>query len=167
MVGRLTNDTVQLQQLLGLNMIVVLVGFFNIVGCIALSFAFGWRLALVNLAFSFPFCILAGFFRLRFERKFEEMYANVFAESSKFAAESISNYRTVISLTMEQSISEKYDILLQQHARAAFYQSLYSTFSIAFGDSIALATQALLSWYHFPLLTANCHLHLLLTSHSH
>ncbi|PNP48839.1 hypothetical protein THARTR1_10284 [Trichoderma harzianum] len=146
LVGRLTNDTVQLQQLLGLNMIVVLVGFFNVVGCIALSFAFGWRLALVNLAFSFPLCILAGFFRLRFERKLEEMYANVFAESSKFAAESISNYRTVISLTMEQAITERYDVLLQQHARTAFYQSLYSTFTIAFGDSIALATQALLSW---------------------
>jgi hypothetical protein len=94
------------------------------------------------------------------------MYANIFAESSKFAAESISNYRTVISLTMEQSICEKYDTLLQQHAREAFRQSLYSTFSIAFGDSIALATQALLSWYLFLPLTTNCHLYLLLISNS-
>jgi ATP-binding cassette, subfamily B (MDR/TAP), member 1 len=146
MVGQLTNDPVQLQQIMGLNMAIVLTGFFSIVGCTVISFVFGWRLALVNISFTIPLSIFAGFFRLQFEQTFEEMYAKVFAESSKFAAESIDNFRTVVSLTLDDFICQKYDMLLRGHTRAAFRRALYSSIFLAMSDSVPVATQALIFW---------------------
>lgn len=76
----------------------------------------------------------------------------VFAESSKFAAESIGAFRTVTSLTLEEMICTRYDILLQGHVKKAFQKSKYSTLVFAASDSIALPCMALAFWYGGGLL---------------
>ena len=85
----MANDPTQLQQLLGINMAFVFISVFNVVGCIAMSFYFGWKLTLVTVCSSVPIILAAGFFRLRYEMQFEKMNFEVFAESAKFATESI------------------------------------------------------------------------------
>jgi ATP-binding cassette subfamily B (MDR/TAP) protein 1 len=92
-----------------------LIALFNMIGCMAISFAFGWKLTIVTFFGAVPFIISANFLRIRFELQFEKMNAEVFAESSQFAAEAISASRTVYSLTLEDMICQRYAGLLKGH----------------------------------------------------
>ena len=47
LTSQLSTDSKQLQELLGPNLAFPLIAVFNVVGSIAISFAFGWKLALV------------------------------------------------------------------------------------------------------------------------
>lgn len=87
LTSRLSTDPTQLQELLGANMAFPLIAVFNVLGCIAISFAFGWKLTLVAMFSALPVIVLAGFMRVRFEIQFEKLNAAVFAESSQFASE--------------------------------------------------------------------------------
>lgn len=100
-----------------------------------------------------PIGLVAGYFRLRYELEFEKLNAAVFAESSQFAAESISAFRTVASLTLEGTISARYDQLLNGHVGQAFSKARWSTFIFAFSDSVSLACQALVFWYGARLMS--------------
>lgn len=87
LTSRLSTDPTQLQELLGANMAFPLIAVFNVLGCIAISFAFGWKLTLVTVFSALPVIVSAGFMRVRFEIQFEKLNAAVFAESSQFASE--------------------------------------------------------------------------------
>lgn len=89
----------------------------------------------------------AAFLRLRFEVQFEQMNQAVFAESSKFAAESIGAFRTVTSLTLENTICRRYEVLLADHVQKAFNKSRYSALVFSASDSIGLLCMALTFWY--------------------
>ena len=93
LTARVGGDPKQLEELLGINMAMVYTSVFTLIGCLAISFAFGWKLALVATCVTVPIGMIGGFFRLKYELEFEKMYAAVFAESSKWAAESIGAFR--------------------------------------------------------------------------
>jgi hypothetical protein len=93
------------------------------------------------------------FFRVRYEIQFEEMNQEVFAESSKFAAEAIGAFRTVASLTLEEIICRRYEVLLQGHVKRAFDKAKFSTVVFAFSDSIALLCMALTFYCKYLLLS--------------
>lgn len=143
----MASDPTQLQQLLGINMAIVLISIFNVVGCIAISFYFGWKLTLLTVLTSMPIILAAGFFRIRYETQFEKMNFEVFAESSKFATESIGAFRTVSALTLEPEIIGRYETLLQNHINHAFDKAKLSTLIFAMSDSIALLCMAFVLWY--------------------
>lgn len=75
------------------------------------------------------------------------MNQEVFAESSKFAAESIGAFRTVTSLTLEDMICRRYEALLADHVKKAFNKARFSTAVFSFSDSIGLLCMALTFWY--------------------
>ncbi|CAK7219952.1 hypothetical protein SCUCBS95973_003990 [Sporothrix curviconia] len=145
--GTLTNhvggDPKQLRQLLGSNMSMAAVSVFTIVGALIISFVFGWKLALLAFAVVVPLVLVSGFYRMRYEIEFESMNAAVFAESSKWAAESIDAFRTVTALTLEEVICKRYEILLDGHIHDAFKKARFSTLIFALSNSISLACQAL------------------------
>ncbi|OAA54731.1 ABC transporter transmembrane region [Niveomyces insectorum RCEF 264] len=149
--GTLTNrvggDPRQLRELLGSNMAMVLTAVFTIVGALSVSFAFGWKLALLSFGVTVPLMLGSGFYRTRYEIEFESMNAAVFAESSKWAAESIDAFRTVSALTLEEVICERYEALLYNHVRSAFMKARFRMILFAFSNSISLACQALIFWY--------------------
>ncbi|KAI1248780.1 hypothetical protein MGN70_009981 [Eutypa lata] len=147
LTARVGSDPKQLEELLGMNMAMVYTSFFTLIGSLAIAFAFGWKLALVATAVTAPIGLVAGYFRLSYELEFEKLYAVVFAESSQFAAESISAFRTVTSLTLEDTICTRYDHLLNGHVGKAFKKARWSTFIFAFSDSVSFACQALIFWY--------------------
>ena len=146
LTARVANDPTQLQQLLGINMAMVYISVFNVLGCIIIAFCFGWKLTLLTVLVAMPIILTAYFFRIRFEIQFEKMNEAVFTESSKFAAESISAFRTVTSLTLEDMICRRYEILLQQHVRNAFLKARLSTLGFAASDSVSLLCVALTFW---------------------
>lgn len=93
-----------------------------------------------------PIILAAGFFRFRFEIDFEKTNCEVFAESSKFATESIGAFRTVTSLTLEDEISGRYQKLLQGHIQNAFRRVGLSTFAFALSDSVSFLCMAFILW---------------------
>lgn len=129
-----------------------LLRFFTLIGCLAIAFAFGWKLALVATCVTMPIGLSTGYLRLRYELDFEKMYAEVFAQSSKFAAEAIAASRTVSSLTLEDTICDRYQGLLDHHVVEAYKQARWKTLVFALSDSVGLACQALIFWYGGTLL---------------
>lgn len=88
----------------------------------------------------------ASFVRVQFELQFEKLNAEVFAESSQFAAEAFSAFRTVTALTLEDMICARYATLLQGHVDKAFKKARFTTLVFALSDSIALLCMALTFW---------------------
>lgn len=132
----------------------LLIACLNLIGCSIMGFVFGWKLTLVTLFVVCPLVIFAGYFRVRYELQFEALNQAVFADSSKFAAESISAFRTVTALTLEDMICDRYNGLLQGHVKAAFDKAKWSTLLFAASDSITLPCMALIFWYGGKLLTS-------------
>ncbi|KAL1843116.1 hypothetical protein VTJ49DRAFT_3063 [Mycothermus thermophilus] len=147
LTAQLATDPTQLQELVGTNMAFVVISLLNVVGCLALAFYFGWKLTLVTLVSSMPLIMAAAFFRVRYEARFETMNNAVFAESARFATEAIGAFRTVSALTLEESIVERYDTLLREHVRKAFWKSGWATLVFAAADSVALVCMAFVIWY--------------------
>jgi ATP-binding cassette, subfamily B (MDR/TAP), member 1 len=126
-----------------------------LIGALAIAFAFGWKLALVATTVTVPIGLLAGYFRFKYELEFEKMNNAVFAESSQFAAESIGAFRTVTSLTLEDTITDRYARLLEGHVGEAFRKATWRTLIFAFSDSVNLAVQSLIFWYGGSLLASH------------
>lgn len=146
LTSQLSTDPSQLQELVGPNMCFPLIALFNVTGCIAISFAFGWKLTLVTMFSALPLIFIAGFVRIRYEVQFEKLNAMVFAESSQFAAEAIGAFRTVTSLTLEDTITDRYASLLQGHVKNAFKKARLATLIFSASDSIDLLCMALCYW---------------------
>jgi len=126
---------------------------FNVVGCIAISFYFSWRLSVVVVFSSTPVMIAAGFLRVRYERKFEKKTWTVFTESSKFAIESVGAFRTVSALGMENFIAGRYEKLLKEHVENAWKSSIWTAGIFSFSDSVSLLCMAFALWYGGRLLS--------------
>ncbi|UKZ61367.1 uncharacterized protein TrAtP1_002633 [Trichoderma atroviride] len=152
LISRISGDTVQLEDLMGLNMGFVYTAIFSLIGCITIAFVYGWKLTLVALVAALPITFTAGLIRLRWEVQFDEMQEKVFAESSQFAAEAFGAIRTVSSLTLEDMICQKYSELLEEHIKRASRKARMSTLVISLSDSINLLCMALTFWYGGHLL---------------
>ncbi|TPX08939.1 uncharacterized protein E0L32_009643 [Thyridium curvatum] len=147
LTSRVGGDPKQLEELLGINMTMVLTAIFQIIGSLIISFIYGWKLALVALCVTVPMGLGSGYWRVKYELEFDQMNAAVFAESSKWAAESIGAFRTVTALTLEDFISTRYNVLLAGHLSTALRSARFKTLVFALADSISLACQALIFWY--------------------
>ncbi|KAI1311404.1 multidrug resistance protein [Xylaria venustula] len=155
LTARVGGDPKQLEELLGINMALVYTSFFTLIGALAIAYAFGWKLALVATTVTAPIGLTAGYFRFRYELEFEKLNNAVFAESSQFAAEAISAFRTVSSLTLEDTINNRYEGLLRGHVGEAFRKATWRTLIFAFSDSVGLAVQSLIFWYGGTLLASH------------
>ncbi|KAK7432704.1 ABC transporter bea3 [Neonectria magnoliae] len=152
MTSRIAQDPKQLEELMGMNMASVWIACFNLSGCISIAFAFAWKLALVACCVVLPIILFSTYWRFKYEMSFEKMNNEVFAESSKFASESIGAFRTVTSLTLEGSICKRYEKLLKEHVVTAYKKARWVSFLFAFSDSAGMACQALNFYYGGRLL---------------
>lgn len=154
MTSRIAQDPKQLEELMGVNMASVFIAIFNVTGSIAIAFAFAWKLALVACCVVLPIMLISTYWRFKYEMDFEKMNNEVFAESSKFASESIGAYRTVTALTLEDSITDRYDTLLRGHVVTAYKKARWVSLIFGFSDSVSMACQAL-NFYYGGRLLAN------------
>ncbi|KAF2015176.1 ABC multidrug transporter-like protein [Aaosphaeria arxii CBS 175.79] len=152
LTARIATDPAQLQQLLGINMAMVMISLFSLVGCITIAAIFHWKFALVVIASSMPIILAGGWYRVRHEVKFESRNNDVFAESARFATEAIGAMRTVTSLTLERVICEKYKALLDDHVAKSKKEARLSCLVFAASDSSVLLCMAFALWYGGTLL---------------
>ncbi|KAL4904152.1 hypothetical protein BDW74DRAFT_32483 [Aspergillus multicolor] len=154
LTSALSSSTKQIQEIFGPNGVFPLVSIFVIIGCVAISFSFGWKLAAVAFFAALPFILLAAYLRIRYETQFEGMNAKVYAESSAFAAEAIKAFRTVSACTMEGFILERYQSLLAEQREKALRKAWYACAVFAFSDSVDFCAMALTFWYGGQLLAS-------------
>jgi ATP-binding cassette subfamily B (MDR/TAP) protein 1 len=147
LTSRLSTDSTQLQQLLGTEMGMAIIAILSIVGSVIIAFVFGWKLSLVGVLAVMPVVLVAGYYRVHLEADFERLNSLVFATSSQFGSEAIGGFRTVTSLTMEDSITDRFDLLLKTHVKKAYSKAKLSTLVFAFSDSADFLCQALVFWY--------------------
>ncbi|KAK2038158.1 lipid A export ATP-binding/permease msbA [Colletotrichum somersetense] len=147
LTARVASDPKQIEELFGVNLATVYSSVFGLFGALALAFAFSWKLAVVAFCVTIPLGFAASYFRFRSELDFAKMDAEVFAESSRWASESIGAFRTVSALTLENVITSRYATLLSDHVTKAYVKARFSTIIFALGDSMNLACQALIFWY--------------------
>ena len=152
MTSRIGQDPKQLEELMGMNMAAVFIALFNLAGSIAIAFSFAWKLALVACCVVLPIMLFSTYWRFKYEMDFEKMNNEVFAESSKFASESIGAFRTVTALTLEDSICARYEKLLRDHVMTAYKKARWVSLIFGFSDSAAMACQALNFYYGGRLL---------------
>ncbi|KAF5022199.1 hypothetical protein F66182_5786 [Fusarium sp. NRRL 66182] len=152
MTARSSGDPRQLEELLGSNMASVYISLWTLTGTIAIAFAFAWKLALVGLCVAVPILLGSGYWRLRYEIRFEEMNNAVFADSSKFASEAIGAFRTVASLTLEGTICDRFHALSSSQIMDAYNKSRWVSLLFAFSDSATIGCQALVLYYGGRLL---------------
>ena len=147
LTARVSNDPTQVQEILGPNLALPLIGFWNMIACTVISFVFGWKLSLVSFCAALPVILAAAYMRMRYDLQFESYNAKVFAESSDFAAEAIGAFRTVAALTMEDRVSSRYQVLLKDHIDRALKKARHAVLVFALSDSIQLLCMALCLWY--------------------
>jgi ABC-type multidrug transport system fused ATPase/permease subunit len=152
MTSRASGDPQQLEELMGANMATVYIAIFSVSGAIAIAFAFGWKLALVACCVVMPISLVTSFWRFRYEIQFEKMNNEVFAESSKFASESIGAFRTVTALTLEGPICNRFEKLCHGHVISAYKKARWVSLFFGFSDSVTMACQALIFFYGGRLL---------------
>ncbi|KAK8073182.1 multidrug resistance [Apiospora phragmitis] len=152
LTGRIASDAKQMEELLGLNLVLFLSGVFTVAGCLAISLVLGWELALVGTFVTMPVMLASGLWKLRQEVKFDQLNAAVFMESAQFATEAVGAIRTVAAFNMEASVIERYRVLLDDHVRAALRKALANSLVFGFTDSASLGCQALIFWYGGRLL---------------
>lgn len=70
----------------------------------------------------------------------------VFAETAQFGTEVITAFRTVTALTIEDSITNRFETLLQEHFQKAIRKARLLTIVFAFSDSAEMLSQALIFW---------------------
>jgi ABC-type multidrug transport system fused ATPase/permease subunit len=126
----------------------------NLVGSVIIAFVYGWKLSLVGLFCCMPPILASGYLRFRIELQFEKMTASIFADSSQFATEAVGAFRTVLSLIMEDTITDRYSSLLEGHVKKAYGSAKFGTIVFAASDSVDLACVALTFWYGGTLLAA-------------
>lgn len=151
-MSRLSTHPKNLGEIVGLNGSFPLISIFNVVSCVIVSFYFGWKLTLVVVFAAMPVLLACQFIKIRNEFYYDQMNAKVFEGSSSFATEAIGAFRTVSSLTMEDTIIEKYSRLLSEQVAASTKRATYAMFINAFCDSAELAAMALTFWYGGRLL---------------
>ncbi|KAF4341222.1 multidrug resistance [Fusarium beomiforme] len=152
MAARSAEDPRQLEELLGSNMASVFIALWTLMGTIAIALAFAWKLALVSLCVVVPILLGAGYWRMRYEIKFEEMNNAVFVGSSKFASEAIGAFRTVASFTLEGAICDQFRTLNSNHVTDAFKKARWVSLLYAFSDSATIGCQAIVLYYGGRLL---------------
>lgn len=152
LVSRVRDDPLKLEEMMGTNIAQVCIAVGNIIGGVVMALAYSWKLALVSLGAVMPVCIFSGYVRFRYELLFEKLNDEVFAESSQFASEALGAFRTVASLSLEESILDRFERLCHGHVIVAYNKARWVSVVLGFSDSVTLACKALILSYGGRLL---------------
>lgn len=135
-----------LLELLGFNLMLILVNIVNVVSSSILALIVGWRLGLAVVFGALPPVIFCGYLRIRLEFKLEEDTKKRFSSSAALASEAVSSIRTVSSLALERHILDEYQDRLHGVARRSMKALIWTMFWYSLTQSISFLAMALGFW---------------------
>ncbi|KAF1315606.1 Multidrug resistance protein abc superfamily, partial [Globisporangium splendens] len=127
---------------------------FTFIAAVVISFSTGsWLLTLIMLAV-FPLLIIGHFVHMK-ELHGPGGLSDELAEVGAHASEALSNIRTVASLGLEKSISDKFSALLEAPLKSGRREAQLNGFAVGFASFILFATYSLVFWYGGVLVDKN------------
>ncbi|KAF2101316.1 P-loop containing nucleoside triphosphate hydrolase protein [Rhizodiscina lignyota] len=147
LVSNISMKPQSLQELLGINVTLILIGTINVVSSCIFAIAVGWKLGLVVVFGALPPIIFCGSLRFRLEFKLDDDIDLRFADSTALASEAVAAIRTVASLTLEPYILDRYRTQLQSIDQESFKSLVWTMFWYALTQSVSFLGMALGFWY--------------------
>ena len=144
--SRLSSYPNNLLELLGFNLMLILVSTVNVISSSILALIVGWKLGLVVVFGALPPLIFCGYLRIRLEVKLEEATSSRFASSASLAAEAVAAIRTVSSLALEKHILHQYQRRLQNVATTSITALFTNMMWYSLTQSISFLAMALGFW---------------------
>ncbi|KAH8655351.1 putative multidrug resistance protein 1, 2 [Xylariales sp. PMI_506] len=141
----LSTEATKLRGIGGATLGSVMNSIMGLVGGIAVSCSFGWKLGLVSVA-CMPILLLCGFLNFYVINKSEKRLKRTTTAAAK-AGEAISAINTVASLAMEQTIIRQYEELLTQDYHRNLMYDLGASMTYALSQALVVFVNALLFWY--------------------
>jgi ATP-binding cassette subfamily B (MDR/TAP) protein 1 len=135
-----------LLELLGFNVMLVLVNVVNVISSSILAIIVGWKLGLTLVFGALPLVIFAGYLRIRLEFKLEEATNKRFSSSAALASEAVSAIRTVSSLALERHVLAQYHERLRGVASRSTKALIWTMFWYSLTQSISFLAMALGFW---------------------
>ncbi|CAG8690830.1 27891_t:CDS:10, partial [Dentiscutata erythropus] len=148
LTSKLAVDATKVEGLSGGLMGTVIQNLCNLAVGFGLAFGFGWKLTLVILAAS-PALVIAGFLETR------AMTRAAYEETGQIVQQSVSNMRTIASLTREETFKTTYQNALREPHRIAIKGSLLSSFGFGTSQGILYFIWALSFWYGSKLVKSD------------
>ncbi|KAF1988995.1 multidrug resistance protein 1 [Aulographum hederae CBS 113979] len=137
----------QLHDLVGFNIMLIMINLVNIVSSCILALIVGWKLALVVIFGGLVPVVFSGYLRIRLETKLDDDTSARFDRSGALAAESVSAIRTIASLALERSVLERYSGLLSGVASQSMKALIFTFFWYSLTQSISFLAMTLGFWY--------------------
>lgn len=146
LASKLTEYPTNLQDLLGFNIMLLLVIVVQLVSSSILAIIVGWKLGLVVIFGGLPPLVGAGYIRIRLEVKLDNDTSARFSESAGLAGESVGEIRTVASFTLERFVLESYQDMLRGIETKSFGALVWTMFWYSLSQSISLLVMGLGFW---------------------
>ncbi|KAF2010914.1 multidrug resistance protein [Aaosphaeria arxii CBS 175.79] len=153
LTSRVDSNPQSVLELMGYNIGLILVAVFNISACSILAIVYSWKFGLVVVCAGLPPLVTAGYLKIRFDAKLDRDVSKRYSASASIASEAITAIRTVSSLTIEESVLEKYTEELDQavaHSKKPLFTLMLC---FAFTQAIEYWFMALGFWYGCRLLS--------------
>lgn len=149
----LSTETTHVAGLSGTTLGTIITVVTTLVAALALSLAFGWKLALV-VASTIPVLLGCGFLRFWVLAQFQNRSKKAYESSASYACEATSAIRTVASLTRENDVLANYQTQLAAQAKQSLKSVLRSSTLYAASQSLTFLVMALGFWYGGRLLVS-------------
>ena len=149
LASNLSTHPNSLLELLGFNIMLILINVVSVLSSAILSIVVGWKLGLSIVFGALPLVVFSGYLRIRLEVKLEEQTGKRFSSSAALAAESIAAIRTVSSLALENHILARYESRLRGVARQSMKALIWTMFWYSLTQSLSFLAMALGFWYVF------------------
>lgn len=146
LASRLTEYPTNLQDLLGFNLMLLIIISVNLVSSSVLAIIVGWKLGLVVVFGGLPPLVFSGYLRVRLERKLENDTSKRFSDSAGLAGEAVGEMRTISSFTLEKHVLESYTNLLSGIETTNLGALVWTMFWYSLSQSIVLLILALGFW---------------------
>ncbi|CAG8448762.1 17258_t:CDS:10 [Acaulospora morrowiae] len=146
LTSKLAIDASRVEGLTGTLMGSILQTGTNMIAGMAIAFAYGWKLALVVLAIT-PTILISGYINMKSLAGFGAKTAKAYEESGRIVQQSVSNIRTIASLTRENTFKDLYKDSIRKPHRIALKGSIVSSIGFGLSQGSMFFVYALAFWY--------------------
>ena len=137
----------RLQELIGVNLLLIVILIVNIVSSSVLALAYGWKLGLVVVFGGLTLLVLSGYARIRVETALTDKTSKAFSDSAGVASEAVIAIKTVASLKLEPLLMDRYRKMLGLIVRSESKWLVLLLILYAASQSLENLAIALGFWY--------------------
>nr|XP_043634304.1 ABC transporter B family member 15-like [Erigeron canadensis] len=144
--SRLATDANVVRSLVGDRCSLLIQAFSAVTIAFTMGLVIAWRLAIVMIAVQ-PLIIICFYYRKILLKNMSEKAMKAQDESSKLAAEAVSNLRTVTAFSSQTRILKMLKETQKEPMHESIRQAWYAGFGLGFSQSLIACTWALAFWY--------------------